>query len=103
MGSLLAAGRRGLVMKWSGPDSGISMPPVGTRGKGKHTSAVLAKVRQAVAEGASLDEACEAFYEEYSGRKVSDEKTEADYRKHFDAINWIKKKIQMNLPGNSTK
>jgi hypothetical protein len=96
MGCLLAAGRRGLVMKWSGPDSGVSMPPVGTRGEGKHTSKVLAKVHQAVAEGASLDEACEAFYEEYSGRKVSDEKSEADYRRHCETINGMKKKLKVD-------
>ena len=72
------------------------IPPVGTRGEGKHPSQVLRKARDAYDAGdyASLDEAAEAFYEEFSGRKVSEEKTEADYRRHLDTTKRMRAKLR---------
>lgn len=59
---------------------GVPIPPKRPRGVGKHTSAVLRKACDAFNAGkhATLDEAVDAFYGEYSGRKVSEECTAAD-------------------------
>lgn len=59
---------------------GVPIPPKTPRGVGKHSNAVLRKARDAfdAGEHATLGETVDAFYEECSGRKLSDEVTEAD-------------------------
>jgi hypothetical protein len=64
-------------------DDGKPLPPVGTRGAGKHQSAVLLQAREAIDAGryASEHEAAEAFYEEYSGRRETTKKMRAKLRR----------------------
>jgi hypothetical protein len=80
--------------------SGVTLPPVGTRGAGKHQSAVLQKAREAIDAGkyASEAEAAEAFYEEYSGRRVADERTEADVLRRKEATKKMRAKLRSMVP-----
>jgi hypothetical protein len=82
-------------------DDGVPVAPVGTRREGKHPSAVLRKAREAMEEGthATEDEAVDAFYEEYSGRKVSDETTAAD----VDRQTKTKQRMRTRLRGLASK
>lgn len=77
-----------------------AVAPVGTRGKGKHQSAVLQKARKAIDEGehASEDEAAEAFYEEYSGRRVSNESTSDDEARRKETLKRMRKKLRGMAP-----
>jgi hypothetical protein len=81
-------------------DDGKPLPPVGTRGAGKHQSAVLLQAREAIDAGryASEHEAAEAFYEEYSGRRVSDEKTEPDVLRHTETTKKMRAKLRRMAP-----
>lgn len=81
-------------------DDGVPVVPVGTRGAGKHQSAVLLKAREAMDAGkyASEHEAAEAFYEEYSGRRVSDEKTEPDVLTHKETTKRMRVKLRGMAP-----
>ncbi|WP_147450712.1 hypothetical protein [Rhodophyticola porphyridii] len=80
---------------------GVPIPPKAPRGVGKHTSKVLRKARYAFDAGqhATLDEAVDEFYEECSGRKVSDEVTEAD----VDRRNRYKQRMRAKLRGMASK
>lgn len=81
-------------------ETGVPMPPVGTRGAGQHPSAVLRKARDAfdAGEHATLDETVDAFYEEYSGRKVSDEATTADVDRRTKAKQRMRTKLRAMGP-----
>lgn len=81
-------------------DDGKPVPPVGTRGAGKHQSAVLLKAREAIDAGkyASEVEAAEAFYEECSGRRVADERTEADVLRRKEATKKMRAKLRSMAP-----
>lgn len=82
-------------------DDGVPVALVGTRREGKHPRAVLRKARDAMEEGthATEDEAVDAFYEEFSGRKVSDETTAAD----VDRRNKTKQRMRTKLRSMSPK
>lgn len=79
---------------------GVPIPPKAPRGVGKHSSAVLRKARDAFDAGkhATLDEAVDAFYEECSGRKVSDEVTEADVDRRKRYKHRMRSKLRAMTP-----
>lgn len=79
---------------------GVPFPPKAPRGVGKHTSKVLRKARDAFDAGqhATLDEAVDAFYEECSGRRVSDEVTEADVDRRNRYKQRMRKKLRSTAP-----
>lgn len=81
-------------------DDGVPLAPVGTRGEGQHPSAVLRKARDAfdAGEHATLDEAVDAFYEEYSGRRVSDETTIADVDRQAKTKQRMRTKLRSMAP-----
>jgi hypothetical protein len=81
-------------------DDGVPLAPVGTRGKGQHPSAVLRKARDAfdAGEHATLDEAVDAFYEEYSGRRVSDETKLADVDRQTKTKQRMRTKLRSMAP-----
>lgn len=81
-------------------DDGVPLAPVGTRRAGRHPSAVLLKAREAIDAGKHLSEAeaAEAFYEEYSGRRVSDERTKADVLRHKETTKKMRAKLRSMAP-----
>ena len=73
---------------------------VGKRGSGQHPCAILRKARDAYDAGAhaTLGETVDAFYEEYSGRKVADDTTAADVDRQTKTKRRISAKLRDMAP-----
>lgn len=74
--------------------------PVDTRGEGKHSSVVLRKALRAfdTGEHATLGESVDAFYEEYSGRKVSNEVELVDVDRRIKTKQRMHTKLRSMVP-----
>lgn len=79
---------------------GVPIPPKAPRGAGKHTSKVLRKARDAFDAGAhaTLDETVDAFYEEYSGRKLSQKGTATDLDRQTKTQQRMRDKLRSIVP-----